>query len=131
MARYSGKGTTISWGGITITNTFSLNTGVTRDQIDVTALEDTFRTFVGAIPDGGTVTVQGWMDPDAGIISSWEEAVANDEEGPIIITFTQSPNQPTVEFNARIVNLQYEAAEGQGLRFTLGLKATGHRTFTQ
>lgn len=130
MARYSGKGTTISWGPTMITNTFSLNTGVTRDQIDVTALEDTFRTFVGAIPDGGTVNVQGWMDPNSPLIQIWEDDVAADTERQVTISFTQAPNLTNILFNARIVNLQYEAAEGQGLRFTLGLKATGHRAIS-
>ena len=51
--------------------------GISVDQIDITAFGDVYKTFVGGMVDGGTITFDGWYDPadtsGQEILRGWNE----------------------------------------------------------
>lgn len=120
------KGTTVIADVLTI----SLS-GMSRAEIDVTALADSEKKYLMGTVDSGTVDLS--FNYDSGLSAYIPDSTKNVSEGWSISWTTTpgaSPTQQTIAFNAFVQSFSASAAVDQQITSSLTLRVDGAFVFT-
>jgi predicted secreted protein len=96
-----------------------------RPFIDVTALDDTSRAYIGGIEDHGELSINCHWDPDdtLGQVSARTRFTSQTENNWRIL-YTDSPVS-THTFGAIVVSWETDIAMDDSVKITIGLKISG------
>ena len=122
MAAITANGTTVSVSGTAIGNLLSVSpTSLSVATIDSTSMDDSWRTFIGGLKDGGECTFEISYDPSLASHTSLESYIDGDNH-VILITWS---DETTCTFNAIITSFSPSANIDDKLNCSVGLKITG------
>ena len=119
------SGTMASLAGVTSINGISLS----RETIDVTDMDsvDRYREFIGALRDGGEVTVGMEFDPDGGDYANAISDYNSDTPGYYEIVF---PDTSEWAFNGLLTGVTVDDPFDDKMTAELTYKVSGKPTFT-
>ncbi len=98
--------------------------GISQEPVDVTDLDDTWKTFVVDIPDGGEVTVELIWDPETATHVDFIDMLADTVVTPCQIVYSDD-GAAKYAWNGWLTNFEPTANRGEALTATATIKVTG------
>ena len=98
--------------------------GISRDAIDVTDLNDTWKEFLMDIPDGGEVSIDVIYDPSHATHIYFYDMLDDTAVTPCTIVYSDAGSR-TVVFSGYLQNFTPQANRGESLAATFTLKVSG------